>query len=89
MLNRFIIQCLKILCWFLGHIPLILSFWFGRGLGRLGFYLDKKHREIVLNNIKTVFGQEKSTDEINLIAKKVFENLGMNLMEFFRLPWLK
>ena len=89
MLNRFIIQCLKILCWFLGHIPLILSFWFGRGLGRLGFYLDKKHREIVLNNLKTVFGQEKSPNEIHLIAKKVFENLGMNLMEFFRLPWLK
>ena len=89
MLNRFIIQCLKILCWFLGHIPLIVSLWLGRGLGRLGFYLDKKHREIVLNNLKTAFGQEKSPDEINLIAKKVFENLGMNLMEFFRLPWLK
>ena len=89
MLNRFIIQCLKILCWLLGHIPLIVSLWLGRGLGRLGFYLDKKHREIVLNNLKTAFGQEKSPDEINLIAKKVFENLGMNLMEFFRLPWLK
>lgn len=89
MLNRFIIQCLKILCWFLGHIPLIVSLWFGRGLGRLGFYLDKKHREIVVNNLKTAFGQEKSPDEINVIAKKVFENLGMNLMEFFRLPWFK
>ena len=89
MLNRFIIQCLKILCWLLGHIPLILLLWFGRGLGRLGFYLDKKHREIVLNNLQTVFGQEKSPDEIHLIAKNVFENLGMNLMEFFRLPWLK
>lgn len=89
MLNRFIIQCLKILCWLLGHIPPISSLWFGRGLGRLGFYLDKKHREIVLNNLQTVFGKEKSPDEIHLIAKKVFENLGMNLMEFFGLPWLK
>lgn len=70
-------------------MPLGLSLFFGRALGRLGFYLDKKHRKIILNNLKTAFGQEKSDDEMNLIAKKVFENLGINFMEFFRLPWLK
>lgn len=58
-------------------------------LGRLGFYMDKKHRKIALNNLNTAFGQEKSDDEMDLIAKKVFENLGMNFMEFFRLPRLK
>ncbi|MBI5327272.1 MAG: lysophospholipid acyltransferase family protein [Deltaproteobacteria bacterium] len=89
MFRRAMLLFLKILCWLLGHIPLILLLWFGRGLGRLGFYLDKKHREIVLNNLKAAFGQDKSPDEIHLIAKNVFENLGMNLMEFFRLPWLK
>lgn len=70
-------------------MPLGMSLFFGRALGRLGFYLDKKHRKIILNNLKTAFGQEKSDDEMDLIAKKVFENLGMNFMEFFRLPWLK
>ena len=89
MFKRFIIIALKILCWFIGHIPLSISLWIGRGLGRIGFYLDKKHREIALNNLKTSFGDEKTSDEINIIAKKVFENLGMNVMEFCRLPWLK
>ena len=89
MLNRFIIQCLKILCWLIGHIPLGLSLWFGMTLGRIGFYLDKKHREIVINNLTAAFQNEKSSCEISAIARKVFENLGMNFMEFCRLPWLK
>ncbi len=66
-----------------------ISLWIGAHIGRLGFYLDKKHRQIVLNNLKTAFGQEKTPDEMNLIAKNVFENLGINFMEFCRLPWLK
>lgn len=89
MFKRFIIIALKILCWFMGHIPLFISLWIGRGLGRIAFYLDKKHREIALNNLMASFGDEKTSDEINIVAKKVFENLGMNVMEFCRLPWLK
>src|SRR3989338_1706817 len=89
MFKRFIIIALKILCWFIGHIPLSISLWIGRGLGRIGFYLDKKHREIALNNLKVYFGDEKTPDEINIVAKKVFENLGMNVVEFCRLPYLK
>lgn len=83
------VKLLKILCRLLGRTPLAISLWFGKTLGRLGFYLDKKHREIVFNNLKTAFANEKSDSEMNLIAKKAFENLGMNFMEFFRLPRLK
>ncbi|MBI5047599.1 MAG: lysophospholipid acyltransferase family protein [Deltaproteobacteria bacterium] len=88
-LQRFIVQCLKVLCWFIGHIPLGFALWSGRVLGRLGFYLDKKHSMITINNLAASFKDEKTSNHINSIAKKVFENLGMNLMEFFRLPWLK
>lgn len=89
MFNQLSIQSLKILCWLIGHIPLTLSLWIGKMLGRLGFYIDRKHREITLNNIKTSFKDKKTSVETTIIAKKVFENLGMNLMEFCRLPWLK
>lgn len=89
MFKRFVIIALKILCWFIGHIPLAISLRIGRGLGSIGFYLDKKHREIALNNLKASFGDEKTSDEINIVAKRAFENLGMNLIEFCRLPWLK
>lgn len=89
MFNQRTIQSLKILCWFIGRIPLGISLLLGKTLGRLGFYLDKKHRKIVLDNLNASLGQEKSHDELNIIAKGAFENLGMNFMEFFRLPWLK
>lgn len=89
MFKRFIIIALKILCWVIGHIPLVISLWIGRGLGRIGFCLDKRHREIALSNLKTAFGSQKRHDELNIIAKGAFENIGMNLVEFCRLPWLK
>jgi len=85
----FTVNLLKILCWIVGHIPLNFSLWSGRVLGRIGFYLDARHRGIVLNNLKTSFEGEKTDDELNVIARTVFENLGMDLMEFCRLPWLK
>ena len=85
----FTVNLLKILCWIVGHIPLNLSLWSGRVLGRIGFYLDARHRGIVLNNLKLSFEGEKTDDELNVIARTVFENLGMDLMEFCRLPWLK
>ncbi|MBI3399424.1 MAG: lysophospholipid acyltransferase family protein [Deltaproteobacteria bacterium] len=88
-MHRFIIQCLKILCWSIGHLPLAFALWFGRILGKLAFYLDKKHRVITLNNLENSFKGEKTSGDINAIAKKVFENLGMNFMEFCRLSWLK
>lgn len=80
---------LKVLCWFIGRTPLGISLWLGKAIGRLGFHLDKKHRKIVLNNLNAAFGQGKSPDELNMIAKGVFENIGMNFTEFFRLPWIK
>lgn len=80
---------LKVLCWFIGRIPLGICLWLGKVFGRLIFHLDKKHREIALKNLNAALGREKSPDELNAIAKKVFENMGMNFMEFFRLPWLK
>jgi len=87
--NQSILQSLKVLCWLIGRIPLGQILWFGRALGRLGFYVDKKHRYIAVNNLQTAFGNEKPVDEIKMTAKKAFENMGMNIMEFCRFPWLK
>lgn len=89
MFRKFVILFLKVLCLVIGQIPLKPCLWIGKSIGRLGFYLDKKHREITLNNLMAAFGEEKLQEELNVIAKKVFENIGMNFMEFFRLPWIK
>ncbi|MBI5892134.1 MAG: lysophospholipid acyltransferase family protein [Deltaproteobacteria bacterium] len=77
-------RLLKVVSFLIGCLPL----GFGRFFGRLAFYLDKKHRGIALKNLETAFGKEKDNNEIYQIAKKVFENLGMNLIEFCRIPRL-
>ena len=77
--------------WFLKFISCIISYLplvFGRFLGRLAFCIDKKHRDIALKNLNTAFSRGKDKTEIYSIAKKVFENLGMNLIEFCRIPQL-
>jgi KDO2-lipid IV(A) lauroyltransferase len=58
----------------------------GRQLGEMGYYLDWEHRKVALQNLHVAFGQEKSESEINAIAKRSFQNLGMMAIEFFRIP---
>lgn len=86
---RICLFALKVLCWLIGHLPLSLALTIGRGMGRLAFYVDRRHRRIAIENITAAFGKEKTYQEIVGMVREVFENLGMNLLEFFRLPWLK
>lgn len=86
---RICLFTLKVLCWLIGHLPLSLTIAIGKGIGRLAFYVDRRHRRIAIGNITTAFGKEKTYQEIVKMARGVFENLGMNLMEFCRLPWLR
>ncbi|OGP29922.1 MAG: hypothetical protein A2022_09510 [Deltaproteobacteria bacterium GWF2_42_12] len=88
MIKKLILQFIKVFWWFIGHLPLQVNLRIGRVIGRLGFYLDKKHRDIAIRNITTAFGDTKTANELYVLAKKAFENLGMNSMEFCRLPWL-
>lgn len=49
-------------------------------IGRTGYLIDSRHRRIALKNLRTAF-PEKNKDEISLIAKKAFENLGRSAAE--------
>jgi KDO2-lipid IV(A) lauroyltransferase len=66
-------------------IPKSLSRAFCIGLGKLAYKLDKKHRELSVNNLKMAF-PEKSDDEILDISRKVFENLGATLYDMAIMP---
>ncbi len=79
---------LKILGFFINLLPEHFTLWIGRQLGRAGYYLDWEHRRVALQNLRLAFGREKSEDQIRGIAKKTFQNLGMMLIEFFRIPKL-
>lgn len=55
--------------------------WLGKIFGRVMFYLDKKHRDIVQRNLRFVFHKEKTPRQIRKIAREAFENFGQNLFE--------
>ena len=61
------------------------SLFLGRQLGKIGYYLDWEHRGVALENLQIAFSQEKSEEEIRSIAKTTFQNLGMMIVEFFRI----
>jgi KDO2-lipid IV(A) lauroyltransferase len=71
---------------FINLFPEGFSLWMGRQLGRLGYYLDWEHRKVALENLQIAFGQERSQEELHIVAKKTFQNLGMMVIEFFRIP---
>ena len=80
---------LKSITCLMNQLPLPFLQAAGRGLGRLAYRIDRRHRDIALSNLRGAFGREKGARELASIAVRLFENLGMNMMEFSRVPWLK
>ena len=75
---------LKSITCLMNQLPLPLLQATGRGLGRLAYRIDRRHRDIALANLRGAFGREKGEKELASIAVRFFENLGMNMMEFSR-----
>lgn len=44
------------------------------------------HRRRVMDNLEIAFGGEKSPAELRRIVREFYRNLGMNLLEFLRMP---
>jgi KDO2-lipid IV(A) lauroyltransferase len=65
----------------LGLIPRYRAFQLGNILGNILFLIDGKHRKITLENLTHAFGHEKNQDEITLLARRVFENIGQIIFE--------
>lgn len=65
-------------------LPFNFSVKIGRALGRLVYRLDKRHRRIALENIASTLGLKGA--EAEKIVLSVFENLGMVLAEFIKIP---
>ncbi len=65
----------------LGLLPRKCASFLAKFIGRLWYAVDKKHREIALNNLACAFNGEKSPREIEKTARRTFKNLGMVLFE--------
>ena len=57
-----------------------------RGIGSLGYYLDRKHKKVVYTNIKIAFEGSKSLSELKEITKKSFQNFCQHIVEVLCLP---
>ena len=71
---------------FFSFIPVGFARALGRGLGKLGFYLDWKHRKIALDNLTRSFPERTDGSELRRIARSSFGGLGFNLVEMLRIP---
>ncbi|MFH0924150.1 MAG: lysophospholipid acyltransferase family protein [bacterium] len=69
-------------------LPLTLAIGLGESLSIATFYLDKKHRQRTISNLKMVFGKEKTPDEMYEIAKAAYRTVGRGIIEFLWIPKL-
>ena len=65
----------------IGRIPRPVAQRLGNLLGELGFRLDRRHREIALNNLAFAMGTELDAQQRRDMAKSVYRNLGQILFE--------
>ncbi len=61
-------------------IPVRLAGGMGAGLGRLAFYLDKRHRSISIRNITRIYPQQPRSWRTR-IARESFAELGRSMLE--------
>jgi len=59
-------------------LPLRVVARLGRAGGALAYWIDARHRRVVLRNLTMCFGAEKSAAEIEAIARENFRRLGEN-----------
>jgi KDO2-lipid IV(A) lauroyltransferase len=64
--------------------PRRMSLFFGRILGTLFYFLDKKHRNVALTNLAVAFGDSHSLRERQTIARRSFRHFGEILMDLIK-----
>jgi lipopolysaccharide heptosyltransferase II len=63
-----------------GALPLRAVFVVGETLGVCAWIVLRKYRRLALQNLTIAFGQEKSENELRVIARQHFQRLGSNLL---------
>ena len=58
----------------------------GRRIGDLFYYFDLKHKTIAYANVRTVFGDKLSPDQLSHLTKEFYRTFGQNLIEIFMIP---
>jgi len=72
---------LKIIRWIINHLPYPIFRIFTPLFVIIGRPLIKRKKQIVLENLHTAFGNEKTEQEINHILNRYFDNMGFGMIE--------
>ncbi len=76
---------LKFLGFVFLYIPLKIALFAGKIIGDTAYHLNPKRRAIAYANVKAAF-RDKQPDEMRKIVRRHFRNLGINVIEIFRMP---
>ncbi|HXV62613.1 MAG TPA: lysophospholipid acyltransferase family protein [Vicinamibacteria bacterium] len=68
-----------------GILPRRMRLGIGRALGSLVFAIDRRHRAITLDNVRTAFGDRKTDEERLRVARGAFQHFGAMLVELLTL----
>ncbi|MFQ5355218.1 MAG: lysophospholipid acyltransferase family protein [Mariprofundaceae bacterium] len=73
-------MAIQTLFWLIRLLPARIAGGLGAGLGRMGYLIDKRHREIALRNVQRVF-PERDRSSQKRIARESFAELGRVIFE--------
>ena len=68
---------------FIGLLQMLPLNWvarLGRMIGMLAYYLDARHRQVVLQNLTRCFGREQTPEEIRALARENFRRICENYL---------
>jgi len=72
---------LSFCCLIIKFLPSSWLYGFSRGVAKLGYKIARKQRKIALDSLTTAFGEEKSAQEIEEIARDTFSFLAKSGVE--------
>lgn len=77
---------IKIVSFVLGLLPSDFALWIGRMIGKFGYYLGLKGKQVAYNNLRIAFCATKTDKQIRRMLKDCYEHYGQNVVELARLP---
>lgn len=80
-------MALKLMAACIGRLPAPSVETLGRGLGRLAYALDIRHRRIILQNLSFIYPRADAL-QIRRLARRVFQHFGIVLLEILQAPFL-
>lgn len=87
--NYIIAKCVIALSYPISKIPLKKLRWIGSKLGRILYYCIPKYRKKAIDNVKNCPMLDLKEAQIPEFVKKVFENLGIVMLEYFMMAHMK